>query len=79
MGSQSQTMCKIDSQWESAYMYSRELSLVLCDDLCDEWREGSGWEGGSRGRGYTYTYSCFTFVQEKLTQHSKALRVKKLA
>ena len=33
----------------------------------------------TRGRGYTYTYSCFTFVQEKLTQHSKALRVKKLA
>ena len=29
-----------------------ELSSVLCDDQ-------EGWEGGSRGRGYMYTYSWF--------------------
>ena len=37
---------------------STEPSLALCDDLCDD-LEGQGGvgecEGGSRGRGYTYT------------------------
>ena len=36
----------------------------LCDDL-EGW--GRGWEGGSWGRGYMYTYSGF--IQENLTHH----------
>ena len=35
------TICKIDSQWE----------FTVCLDL---W--GGRWEGGSKGRGYMYTY-----------------------
>lgn len=31
-------------------LYSTGSSLVLCDDL-------EGWGGGSRGKGYMYTYS----------------------
>ena len=42
------TMCKIDSQWEFAVCL-RKLKQGLCINL-------EGWEGGSKGRGYMYTY-----------------------
>ena len=42
------TMCKIDSQREFAVCL-RKLKQRLCI------REGR-WEGGSKGRGYMYTY-----------------------
>ena len=60
-------MYKTESQWEDAVLYT-ELSLVLYDDL-------EGWDGGlaesSRGKGYVCTY--IIVVQQKLTQHCKAI------
>ena len=43
-------ICKIDSQWELA-VWLRKLKRGLCINLV-------GWdgEGGSKGRGYVYTY-----------------------
>ena len=46
------TICKIDSQQEFA-VWLRKLKQGLCINL--EGR-GRGWEGGSKGRGYMYTY-----------------------
>ena len=46
------TICKIDSQQEFAICL-RKLKQGLCINL--EGR-GRGWEGGSKGRGYVYTY-----------------------
>ena len=34
---------------------------------------GVGWEGGSRGRRAVYTWLVHTVVQQKLTQHYKAI------
>ena len=47
------TICKIDSQWEFA-VWLRKFKQGLCINLevWDEVRDG----GGSKGRGYTYTY-----------------------
>ena len=42
------TICKIDSQQEFA-VWLRKLKQGLCINL-------GGWEGGSEGRGYMYTY-----------------------
>jgi len=47
-------MCPMDNQWEATVQH-RELSSVLGDAL-EGW-DGVGWEGGSKGRGYMYTYS----------------------
>ena len=48
------TIYKIDSQWEFA-VWLRKLKQGLCINL--EWWDGGGrWEGGSKGRGYMYTY-----------------------
>ena len=47
------TICKIDSQWESA-VHLRELKQGLCVNL--EGKGGGRWEGGSRGREYMHTY-----------------------
>ena len=48
------TICKIGSQWEFA-VWLRKRKQGLCINL-----EGLGWggrwEGGSKGRGYMYTY-----------------------
>ena len=46
------TICKIDSQRDFAICL-RKLKQGLCINL--EGR-GRGWEGGSKGRGYMYTY-----------------------
>ena len=59
------TMCKTDSWQEAATLYW-EPSSILCDDL-ERW--DGGWEGGSRRRGYTYTYSWFTVLYSR-NQHS---------
>ena len=48
------TICKIDSQWEFAVCL-RELKQGLCIHL-EGWDEGGRWKGGSKGRGYIYTY-----------------------
>ena len=45
-------MHEIDSWWGATAQRS-ELSSGLCDDLGGL----GGWEGGSRGKGYMYTYS----------------------
>ena len=44
------TICKVDSQWEFAVCL-REFKQQLCINL-----EGWDGEGGSKGRGYIYTY-----------------------
>ena len=44
------TICKLDSQWEFA-VWLRKLKQGLCINL-----EGWDGEGGSKGRGYMYTY-----------------------
>ena len=47
------TVCKIDSQWESA-VGLRKLKQGLCINL-EGWG-GEGREGASQGRGHMYTY-----------------------
>ena len=44
------TICKIDSQWEFA-VWLRKPKQGLCINL-----EVCNGEGGSKGRGYMYTY-----------------------
>ena len=46
------TMCKIDSQQE--LLYGSGNSSKGYQPRGVEW--GGKWEGGSKGRGYTYTY-----------------------
>ena len=46
------TICKIDSQWESAVRDSTQTG-ALCQPRVG-W--GGRWEGVSKGRGYMYTY-----------------------
>ena len=48
------TICKIDSQWEFAVWLSK-LKQGLCINI-EGWEGGGRWEGGSKGRGYMYTY-----------------------
>ena len=48
------TICKIASQWEFA-VWLRKLKQGLCyQPRGVGW--GGRWEGGSKGRGYMYTY-----------------------
>ena len=47
------TVCKIDSQQEFA-VWLRKLKPALYQPRGVRW--GGGWEGGSKGRGYMYTY-----------------------
>ena len=47
------TICKIDSQWERAVCL-RKLKRALYQSRGVGW--GGRWEGGSKGRGYIYTY-----------------------
>ena len=47
------TICKIDSQREFA-VWLRKLKQELCFNL-EGW-DGEGDGGGSKGRGYMYTY-----------------------
>ena len=46
-------ICKIDSQWEFAVRLLK-LKKGLCINRGVGW--GGIWEGGSKGRGYMYTY-----------------------
>ena len=45
------TLCKINSQWEFA-AWLQKLKQGLCINIGVGW--GGKWEGGSKGRGYTY-------------------------
>ena len=47
------TICKIDGQWEFA-VWLRKLKQGLCINLEGWYQER--WEGGTKGRGYMYTY-----------------------
>jgi len=50
---------------------------VLCDNL-EEWDVGVGrWEGGSRGRGWVYTYSWFLLYNRKKKNIVKKFNSKK--
>ena len=48
------TICKIDSQWEFAVCLRKLKTGALYQSRGVGW-EGR-WEGGSKGRGYMYTY-----------------------
>ena len=48
------TRCKIDSQWEFA-VWLRKLKQGPCINL-EGWDGKGDGEGGSKGRGYMYTY-----------------------
>ena len=48
------TICKIDSQQEFA-LWLRKLKQGLCINL-EGWDGKADGEGGSKGRGYMYTY-----------------------
>ena len=48
------TICKIDSHQEFAVSL-RKLKQGLCINL-EGLGRGGRWEGGSKGRGYMYTY-----------------------
>ena len=48
------TICKIDSQWEFAVCLRKLKTGALYQPRGVGW-EGR-WEGGSKGRGYMYTY-----------------------
>ena len=48
------TMCKIDGQREFA-VWLRKLKQGLCINL-EGWDGEGEWEGGSKRRGYMYTY-----------------------
>ena len=47
------TLCKIDSQWEFA-VWLRNKTGAPYQPRGMGW--GGRWEGGSKGRGYMYTY-----------------------
>ena len=47
-------MCEIDHQWEFA-VWLRKLKQGFCINL-EGWVGAGRWEGGSKGRGYMYTY-----------------------
>ena len=55
--------CKIDSQQEFA-VWLRRLKQGLCINL-----EGWDWEGGSKGRGYMYTYGWFVLRFDRKQQN----------
>ena len=61
------TICKIDSQWEFA-VWLRELKQRLYQPRGVGWR--GRWEGGSRGRGYMYTYGWFMLRFDRKQQNS---------
>ena len=65
--------CKTDSQWEAAASH-REITSVLCDHLEGWDREGGSetQEGGDMGI-YVYLELIHFVIQQKLTQHCKAI------
>ena len=58
------TICKVDSQWEFAVWF-RKLKQGLCINL-EVW-DG---EGGSKGKGYMYTYGWFMLRFDRKQQNS---------
>ena len=50
------TICKIDSQWEFAVCLRKQTGALHQPEGWDGVGWGGRWEGGSKGRGYMYTY-----------------------
>ena len=63
------TICKIDNQGEFAVQL-RKLKQGLCINYSREVGWGGRCKGGSKGKGYMYTYGCFVL---RLTENSKIL------
>ena len=58
---------KIDSQWEFA-VWLKKLEQGLCNQPRGVgW--GGRWEGGSKGRGYMYTYGRFLLRFDRKQQN----------
>ena len=61
------TICKTDSQWEFAVCL-RKLKPGLCIPRGVGWEVR--WEGGSKGRGFMYTYGSFVLRFDRKQQNS---------
>ena len=70
------TLPRVEQVAGGKMLFNREVSLVLCDDLeaC-----GRGWNGrGAREGGICmYVWLTHFVVRQKLTQHCKAIILKK--
>ena len=62
------TICKIDSQWEFAVCLRKLKTEALYQLRGVGW--GRRWEGGSKGRGYMYTYSCLMLRFDRKQRNS---------
>ena len=62
------TIYKIDSQWEFAVTSQGTQTGALYQPRGVGWR--GRWEGGSKGRGYMYTYGWFILRIDRKQQNS---------
>ena len=62
-------ICKIDSQQEFS-VWLKKLKQGLCINLASGVGWGCRWEGGSKGRGYMYTYGLFMLKFDRKQQNS---------
>ena len=62
------TICKVDSQWEFAVWLRKLKQGSLYQPREVGW--GGRWEGGSKQRGYMYTYGCFVLRFDRKQQNS---------
>ena len=60
------TICRIDSQWNLPYG-SENSNRASVSTRGVGW--GGRWEGGSKQRGYMYTYGCFMLRFDKKQQN----------
>ena len=61
------TICKIDSQWEFAVCLRKQTGALHQPRGVGCWGR---WEGGSKGRGYMYTYGWFMLRFDRKQQNS---------
>ena len=62
------TICKVDRQWEFAVWLRKLKQGSLYQPREGGW--GGRWEGGSKQRGYMYTYGCFVLRFDRKQQNS---------
>ena len=62
------TICKVDRQWEFAVWLRKLKQGSLYQPREVGW--GGRWEGGSKQRGYMYTYGCFVLRFDRKQQNS---------